>query len=86
MNIWNPLLLKQLIIIIKSYSNIFDNRGIENTISGEKGFSIVQFVNDIVSLLYLDIHKIRWSNRGTIRRELKSSDNESDRWKKALEK
>jgi pimeloyl-ACP methyl ester carboxylesterase len=46
---WDPTLLERLA------SNhtviIFDNRGIGNTTSGEKGFSIAQFANDTASLL-----------------------------------
>ena len=37
--------------IIKSYSNYIDNRGVGNTTSGTKPFSIQQFANDTVGLL-----------------------------------
>jgi pimeloyl-ACP methyl ester carboxylesterase len=55
MNSWDPSTLKSL------SSNhtvvIFDNRGVANTTTGSKAFSIQQFVNDTVGLL--DVLKIR---------------------------
>lgn len=55
MNSWDPSTLKSL------SSNqtviIFDNRGVANTTSGSKAFSIQQFVNDTVGLL--DVLKIQ---------------------------
>ena len=54
MNSWDPSTLKSL------SSNhtviIFDNRGVANTTTGSKAFSIQQFVNDTVGLL--DVLKI----------------------------
>ena len=49
MNFWDPYLLSQLVknnIVI-----VFDSRGIGNTSSGEKPFSIEQFANDTAALL-----------------------------------
>ena len=55
MNSWDPSTLRSL------SSNhtviIFDNRGVANTTTGSKAFSIQQFVNDTVSLM--DVLKIQ---------------------------
>jgi pimeloyl-ACP methyl ester carboxylesterase len=55
MNSWDPSTLKSL------SSNhtviIFDNRGVANTTTGSKAFSILQFVNDTVGLM--DVLKIQ---------------------------
>ena len=55
MNSWDPSTLKSL------SSNhtviIFDNRGVANTTTGSKAFSIQQFANDTVGLL--DVLKIQ---------------------------
>src|SRR5215831_16773769 len=55
MNSWDPSTLKSL------FSNhtviIFDNRGVANTTTGSKAFSIQQFANDTVGLL--DVLKIQ---------------------------
>jgi pimeloyl-ACP methyl ester carboxylesterase len=72
MDNWDPILLEKLA------SNhtviIFDNRGIGNTTSGEKGFSIVQFANDTAGLLdALEIKQIDvlgYSMGGIIAQEL----------------
>ena len=72
MDNWDPILLERLA------SNhtviIFDNRGIGNTTSGEKGFSIVQLANDTASLLdVLEIKQIDvlgYSMGGIIAQEL----------------
>ncbi len=72
MDNWDPTLLERLA------SNhtviIFDNRGIGNTTSGEKGFSITQFANDTASLLdVLEIKQIDvlgYSMGGIIAQEL----------------
>jgi pimeloyl-ACP methyl ester carboxylesterase len=72
MDNWDPTLLERLA------SNhtviIFDNRGIGNTTSGEKRFSIVQFANDTASLLdVLEIKQIDvlgYSMGGIIAQEL----------------
>jgi pimeloyl-ACP methyl ester carboxylesterase len=72
MDNWDPILLERLA------SNhtviIFDNRGIGNTTSGEKGFSIVQFANDTAGLLdALEIKQIDvlgYSMGGIIAQEL----------------
>ncbi|HKR74035.1 MAG TPA: alpha/beta hydrolase, partial [Candidatus Nitrosocosmicus sp.] len=49
MNFWDPYLLSQL---AKNYTIVvFDSRGIGNTSSGEKPFSIKQFANDTAGLL-----------------------------------
>ena len=49
MDNWDPILLERL--AFNHTVIIFDNRGIGNTTSGEKGFSMVQFANDTASLL-----------------------------------
>src|ERR687892_80045 len=53
---------------------IFDNRGIGNTTSGEKGFSMVQFANDTASLLdvlqFKQIDVLGYSMGGMIAQEL----------------
>jgi pimeloyl-ACP methyl ester carboxylesterase len=72
MDNWDPTLLERLA------SNhtviIFDNRGIGNTTSGEKRFSIGQFANDTASLLdVLEIKQIDvlgYSMGGIIAQEL----------------
>jgi pimeloyl-ACP methyl ester carboxylesterase len=57
MDNWDPTLLKKL--ALNHTVIIFDNRGIGNTTSGEKEFSIVQFANDTASLLdVLEIKQI----------------------------
>jgi pimeloyl-ACP methyl ester carboxylesterase len=49
MNFWDPYLLKEL--ARKNTIIVFDSRGIGNSTSGEKPFSIKQFANDTVGLL-----------------------------------
>lgn len=49
MNFWDPYLLSQL--AKNNTVIVFDSRGIGNTTSGEKPFSIKQFANDTVGLL-----------------------------------
>jgi pimeloyl-ACP methyl ester carboxylesterase len=49
MNFWDPSLLSQL--AKNNTVIVFDSRGIGNTTSGEKTFSIKQFANDTASLL-----------------------------------
>ena len=58
MNTWDPSLLSDL------SSNhtviVFDNRGVGNTTTGNKPFSILQFANDTAGLLEMnDIH-VSW--------------------------
>jgi pimeloyl-ACP methyl ester carboxylesterase len=69
---WDPTLLE--ILALNHTVIIFDNRGIGNTTSGEKGFSIVQFANDTAGLLEaLNIKKadvLAWSLGGRIAQEL----------------
>jgi pimeloyl-ACP methyl ester carboxylesterase len=72
MDFWDPILLREL---SKNHTIIvFDNRGIGNTTSGEKHFSIKQFANDSAGLLEaLKIKKadvIGWSMGGMIVQEL----------------
>jgi len=73
MDVWDPVLLSELA------SNhtviIFDNRGVGNTTSGSKVFSIKQFANDTSGLLdALDIKKpvdvLGWSMGSFIAQEL----------------
>lgn len=72
MDSWDPTLLETLA------SNhtviVFNNRGIGNTTSGTKQFSIEQFANDTTGLLEaLDIRKadvLAWSLGGVIAQEL----------------
>lgn len=72
LDFWNPILLANLT------SNhtviVFDNRGIGNTTSGIKKFSISQFANDTAGLLdALNVSKadvIGWSMGGMIAQEL----------------
>jgi pimeloyl-ACP methyl ester carboxylesterase len=72
MDNWDPTLLE--ILASNHTVIIFDNRGIGNTTSGEKGFSIVQFANDTASLLdVLEIKQIDvlgYSMGGIIAQEL----------------
>jgi hypothetical protein len=50
MDAWEPSILKEL---SRNHTVIiFDNRGVGNTTIGTKSFSIQQFANDTVSLLY----------------------------------
>ena len=72
LDFWDPILLGNLA------SNhtviVFDNRGIGNTTSGVKKFSITQFANDTAGLLdALNVSKadiIGWSMGGMIAQEL----------------
>jgi hypothetical protein len=72
MDNWDPILLERL--AFNHTVIIFDNRGIGNTTSGEKGFSIVQFANDTAGLLdALEIKQIDvlgYSMGGIIAQEL----------------
>ena len=72
MDFWDPILLKEL--STNHTIIVFDNRGIGNTTSGEKHFSIKQFANDTAGLLQaLKIKKadvIGWSMGGMIAQEL----------------
>jgi len=72
MDFWDPILLKEL--STNHTVIVFDNRGIGNTTSGEKHFSIKQFANDTAGLLEaLKIKKadvIGWSMGGMIVQEL----------------
>ena len=72
LDFWDPMLLEKL---ASNYTVItFDNRGIGNTTSGEKKFTITQFANDTFGLL--DALKIKkadvmgWSMGGMIAQEL----------------
>jgi hypothetical protein len=57
MDNWDSTLLERL--ASNNTVIIFDNSGIGNTTSGEKGFSIGQFANDAASLLdVLEIKQI----------------------------
>ena len=72
MDNWDPTLLERLAF---NYTVIiFDNRGIGNTTSGEKGFSMVQFANDTASLLdvlqFKQIDVLGYSMGGMIAQEL----------------
>jgi pimeloyl-ACP methyl ester carboxylesterase len=49
MDAWDPTILRDL--SSKHTVIIFDNRGVGNTTAGTKPFSIIQFANDIASLL-----------------------------------
>jgi pimeloyl-ACP methyl ester carboxylesterase len=49
MNFWDPYLISQL--AKNNTVIVFDSRGIGNTSSGEKSFSIKQFANDTIALL-----------------------------------
>jgi pimeloyl-ACP methyl ester carboxylesterase len=72
MDNWDPTLLERL--AFNHTVIIFDNRGIGNTTSGEKGFSIVQFANDTASLLDVlqikQIDVLGYSMGGFIAQEL----------------
>jgi pimeloyl-ACP methyl ester carboxylesterase len=72
MDNWDPILLERL--AFNHTVIIFDNRGIGNTTSGEKGFSIVQFANDTASLLDVlqikQIDVLGYSMGGMIAQEL----------------
>jgi pimeloyl-ACP methyl ester carboxylesterase len=71
MDNWDRTLLERL--ALNHTVIIFDNRGIGNTTSGEKRFSIVQFANDTASLLdVLEIKQIDvgYSMGGIIAQEL----------------
>jgi pimeloyl-ACP methyl ester carboxylesterase len=72
MDNWDPTLLERL--ALNHTVIIFDNRGIGNTTSGEKRFSIAQFANDTASLLdVLEIKQIDvlgYSMGGIIAQEL----------------
>ena len=72
MDFWDPILLKEL--STNHTIIVFDNRGIGNTTSGEKHFSIKQLANDTAGLLEaLKIKKadvIGWSMGGMIVQEL----------------
>ncbi len=72
MDNWDPILLERL--AFNHTVIIFDNRGIGNTTSGEKGFSIVQFANDTASLLDVlqikQIDVLGYSMGGFIAQEL----------------
>ncbi len=72
LDFWDPMLLEKL---ASNHTVItFDNRGIGNTTSGEKKFTITQFGNDTFGLL--DALKIKkadvmgWSMGGMIAQEL----------------
>ena len=72
LDFWNPMLLEKLAL---NHTVItFDNRGIGNTTSGDKKFTIAQFANDTSGLL--DALKIKkadvmgWSMGGMIAQEL----------------
>lgn len=73
MDVWDPVLLREL---ASSHTVIiFDNRGVGNTTSGSKLFSIKQFVNDTSGLLNaLNIKKpvnvLGWSMGAFIAQEL----------------
>lgn len=72
MDFWDPILLQHL---SASHTVIlFDNRGIQNTTTGEKHFSIKQFANDTAGLLKaLKVDKadiLGWSMGGMIAQEL----------------
>jgi pimeloyl-ACP methyl ester carboxylesterase len=72
MDFWDPNMLKEL--STNHTVIVFDNRGIGNTTSGEKHYSIKQFANDTAGLLdALKIKKadvIGWSMGGMIVQEL----------------
>jgi pimeloyl-ACP methyl ester carboxylesterase len=72
MDFWDPILLKEL--SMNHTVLVFDNRGIGNTTSGEKHFTIKQFADDMAGLLEaLKIKKadvIGWSMGGMIVQEL----------------
>ena len=72
MDNWDPILLERL--AFNHTVIIFDNRGIGNTTSGEKGFSMVQFANDTASLLDVlqikQIDVLGYSMGGMIAQEL----------------
>jgi pimeloyl-ACP methyl ester carboxylesterase len=72
LDFWDPMLLEKL---ASNHTVItFDNRGIGNTTSGDKKFSITQFANDTSGLLdALKIKKadvIGWSMGGMVAQEL----------------
>jgi pimeloyl-ACP methyl ester carboxylesterase len=72
MNFWDPIFLKEL--STNHTVIVFDNRGIGNTTSGEKHFTIKQFADDTAGLLEaLKIKKadvVGWSVGGMIAQEL----------------
>ena len=72
MDFWDPTLLKKL--ATNHTIIVFDNRGIGDTTSGDKVFSIKQFADDTAGLLEaLKIKKadvIGWSMSGMIAQEL----------------
>jgi pimeloyl-ACP methyl ester carboxylesterase len=72
MDNWDQILLERL--AFNHTVIIFDNRGIGNTTSGEKGFSMVQFANDTASLLDVlqikQIDVLGYSMGGMIAQEL----------------
>jgi pimeloyl-ACP methyl ester carboxylesterase len=72
MDFWDPILLEHL--STNHTVIMFDNRGIGNTTSGEKTFSIEQFANDTAGLLdTLKLKKVDvmgWSMGGMIAQEL----------------
>jgi pimeloyl-ACP methyl ester carboxylesterase len=72
LDFWDPMLLEKL---ASNHTVItFDNRGIGNTTSGDKKFTITQFANDTSGLLdALNIKKadvIGWSMGGMVAQEL----------------
>ena len=73
MDLWNPVLLREL--ALNHTVIVFDNRGVGNTTSGSKVFSIKQFANDTSGLLNaLNIKKpvnvLGWSMGAFIAQEL----------------
>lgn len=72
MDFWDPILLKEL--STNHTVIVFDNRGIGNTTSGEKHYSIKQFANDTAGLLealkFKKVDVIGWSMGGMIAQEL----------------
>ena len=72
MRLWDPILIRSLSTYYKLI--IFDNRGMGNTETGQRPFSIEQFADDTAGLMdALDIqqaHVLGWSMGGLIAEEV----------------
>jgi len=72
MRLWDPMLIRSLSAYYKLI--IFDNRGMGNTETGQRPFSIEQFADDTAGLMdALDIqqaHVLGWSMGGLIAEEV----------------